>query len=233
MKPLLSLLFFVFIYFSMAMGQDTVKKDTSTVKQEKPYKIFLHSLTRRPDVYAREHQQQDSILRAKMHPEMHHPAIYIDGGFGYVIGGLRGAQANYSLNYQDGLSLFTFRGLANGSEKPNPTSRGLLSGLEYETTGTMTEYALMYGLRFNSNIGHAFNFSAGIDHDNRSAYYYDEANNKTQVKGDYIGVPFEANYQWYTRRFGVSFGLKLSGDISRHDFIGIGVDMGLGFHSSH
>jgi len=45
-------------------------------------------------------------------------------------------------------------------------------------------------------------------------------------------LPFEADYQWYTRRFGVSFGLKLTGDVSQHSFFGFGVDMGLGFHNS-
>ena len=232
MKYTLSVTALLFLFVLTARGQDTTKTDNRSRKKA----LFLRSLKTTfkhlsPPQFEHERITEDSIRRSMLPPEHHHPTLYIDGGFGYVAAGLRGVQANYSLNYQKGLSLFTFRGLANGSSRTDPSS--VFRIFSYEKTGTLSELALMYGLRFNSNQGHAYSFSAGIDHNDRSAYYYDSANNRTQIEGEYIGVPFEANYQWYTHRFGVSFGIKLSGNISRHDFIGIGVDMGLGYHSSH
>ncbi len=213
-----------------AIAQDTVKTnkpDALKKNRYRPRRPKLNDIFMSPAELQRMHKEQDSIYQ-KAHPEHHHPTLYVDGGFGYVIGGLRGYQANYSLNYQNGLSLFTFRGLTNGSSKQDA---GKI--FSYDITGSSHQLALMYGLRFNNNKGRAYSFSAGVDHVDRSAYYYDNANNRTQIEGEYIGVPFEANYEWYTRRFGVSFGLKLSGDVSRHSFFGIGVDMGLGFHSTH
>jgi hypothetical protein len=229
MKPLSLLFSLLFLCVFSASAQDTVKNiKPDTVKTRyRPRRPKFSDIFLSPIEFQRIHRQQDSIYQ-KTHPEYHHPTLYVDGGLGIVLGGLRGYQANYSLNYQNGLSLFTFRGLANGSSKYDPDKF-----FGYETTGSSGQLALMYGLRFNDNHGSAYSFSAGIDHVNRSAYYYDSNNNRTQIEGEYIGVPFEANYQVYTRRFGVSFGIKLSGDVSRHSFFGLGVDMGLGFHTTH
>jgi hypothetical protein len=232
MKHLLPLLLLVFIFFSKAVGQDTVKKDTTKAKQEKPYQILLHSITKHPDAYSRERRQQDSIHLAKLGPETHHPAIYIEGGFGYTFAGLRGIEGNYSLNYQYKKSLFTLRGLGTASYRDDPYTHQWFE-LYSQETGGLAEYSFLYGLRFVNNNQQALSFSAGIGDDRRSLYSYDAHDNKTVTRENYFGVPFEANYQIFSRRFGASFGIKLFGDISQHSFAGIGVNLGLGYHYAH
>ena len=227
-------LFFVALLslsFVCAKGQDTVKRSAPVSHRKKPIPLIIHSLNESPEELRREHQQRDSIRWASQKPESHHPALYVDFGFGGAVG-VNGLQGNYSLNYQYDRSLFTVRGVGietfrTKSSEVTPVNYFLFP----EASGSLTQYAFLYGWRFTSRFNQAFSVSAGISTNDRFFYY--QGSQRVHIEDHYAGVPFEANYQWFTRRFGVSFGLKLSGDISQHSFVGFGVDMGLGFHKSH
>jgi len=180
----------------------------------------------------KEMQEEDSLRHSLLPPEKHHPVLYVDGGFGYTFAGLRGIEGNYSLNYQYKKSLFTLRGLGTASYRNDPYSHKLFN-LYSQETGSLAQYSFLYGLRFSNNSSHAYSLSLGIADDRRSLYSYDMKDNKTIARENYAGIPFEANYQWYTQRFGASFAIKLMGDVSKHSFAAIGIAMGLGYHTSH
>ena len=216
--------------FLIAKGQeDTVKHSVPAPQPGKPTSLIKHSLNETPEELRLEHQQRDSIRWASQKPERHHPVLYIDLGFGGAVG-VNGLQGNYSLNYQYQRSLFTFRGVGIETFR---TKSSEIAPVNYfifpEASGSLTQYAFLYGWRF-THRNQGFSFSAGISTNDRFLYY--EGSQRVHIETYYAGVPFEANYQWFTRRFGVSFGLKLSGDISQHSFVGFGVDMGLGFHNN-
>jgi hypothetical protein len=215
-----------------AKAQDTVKaQDPAAHLRLLRHRLKRDILTHPSLVTKNEILEEDSVRRSLLLPEKHHPVLYVDGGFGYTFAGLRGIEGSYSLNYGYKHNLFTFRGLGTASYEDNP--KDIFRLFPDQPTGSMSQYALLYGWRITGLPGHAFSLSAGISADSRRLYSYDNTNQQTHTVENYAGLPFEANYQWFTRRFGVSFGIKLTGDISKHDFIGIGVDMGLGFHNSH
>lgn len=212
-------------------AQDTTKaKDTIAQLRALSLRRFKHSFSLLPPYkLKKERQTEDSIRRTLLPPEGRHPILYVDAGFGYTFAGLRGIEGNYSLNYQYKMSLFTLRGLGTASYRSDPTK---FIDLWSRETGGLAQYSFLYGLRFSNNEGHAYSFSAGIADDRRSVYsYYDKI--KTVARENYAGIPFEADYQWYTHRFGASFNIKFMGDVSKHSFAAIGVAMGLGYHTSH
>jgi hypothetical protein len=226
----LKYLFFVALLslcFVVAKGQDTVKRSTPG---ERPAPLIIHSLNESPEDLILEHRQRDSIRKATQKPESSHPALYVDFGFGGAVG-INGLQGNYSLNYQIDRSLFTVRGLGIETFRVKSTELTPISYFIFpETSGSLSQYAFLYGWRF-TKYKQGFSFSAGISTNDRLINYI--GSKSVHIETYYTGVPFEANYQWFTDRFGVSFGLKLSGDISQHSFVGFGVDMGLGFHKVH
>lgn len=230
MRSLL-LCLFLSTCFLIAKGQDTLKHSPPAPKPQKTTPLILHSLNESPEELRREHQQRDSIRWATQKTESHHPAVYIDFGFGGAVG-VNGLQGNYSLNYQYDRSLFTVRSVGIETFR---TKSSEVTPVNYfffpEASGSFTQYAFLYGWRFTSRLNQAFSISVGISTNDRFFYY--QGSQRVHIEDYYAGIPFEANYQWFTRRFGVSFGLKLSGDISQHSFVGFGVDMGLGFHKAH
>jgi hypothetical protein len=208
-------------------AQDTVKSK-APANIHNPYRPEFKDMFLSPRQLQKKHAYQDSIIELTRPPEAKHPILYADFGFGASFG----LQGNYSLNYQYNQSLFTFRGLGVEAFEAKPANKTHLNLFQYRTTSSLGQYALLYGWRFTNNRNHAFSFSAGISADDRTFYHYYTTSQPTdKMESEYAGIPFEANYQWYGRRFGASFGLKLSGDISQHSFIGFGIDMGLGFHT--
>ena len=230
MKPLLLLTLLATLFFVNAKGQDTTKKSAPRFKPEPPLRMIFHPFTENPQAYQREHHYQDSIRRAALPPEMHHPTLYLDGGFGAGLLGEHGVQGNYSLNYQYDRSLFTFRGIDIAAYRYNPHQ--ILNIFPDQVTNSLDQYAFLYGWRFTNHRNRAYSFSLGVAADDRTIYFDGDNSQRLHTSSTYAGLPFEADYQWYTRRFGVSFGLKLTGDVSQHSFFGFGVDIGLGFHNS-
>jgi hypothetical protein len=228
----LSILFIAFLFFTAVYAQDTTK-----VIHPKP---SVHQLLRNiiggPRETDRFRRRQDSLVRPTLPPETHHPDVYIDGGFGYSFLGVHGMQSNYSVNYQAGDGMFTFKGVDIASYKPNdnPYDYRLFKDWNLLETNSLDQLDFMYGRRFVNRAGqNAFNISAGIGIESRGFFYYTYPNmvqTRSETSAAYVGVPFEANYQLFSRRFGVSFNIKLSGDISRYSFASIGVALGLGYH---
>lgn len=226
MKYFLLVFALTLLCFLTAKSQDTVR---SAVPRTHPrHTSFIEMLHPNRDSLVYQHHYQDS-LEDSNHPEHHHPTLYLDFGFGESFG-IDGLQGNCSLNYQYERSLFTFRGI--GIETFQSKNGDPFYFIIPSASGSLTQYALLYGWRFTNHRNHGYSFSLGISTNDRF-FYYNAANQRVHIEQYYAGLPFEANYQWYTRRFGVSGGFKLSGDISRHSFVGIGVDMGLGFHNTH
>ena len=228
MKSFLFAFVLILLCFLSAKSQDTVKTAVPPKYPEHHHPSLKDIMHPDGEALIREHRYRDSLNDIN-HPEHHHPTLYLDFCFGESFG-INGLQGNYSLNYQYERSLFTFRSI--GIETFASKDEDPIYFIVPKASGSLTQYALLYGWRFTNNRSHGFSFSAGISTNDRF-YYYDATNQRVHIEQYYAGVPFEANYEWYTRRFGVSGGFKLSGDISRHSFVGIGVDMGLGFHNTH
>ena len=240
MKPLSILFSLLFLCVFSAVAQDTVKSlkpDTGkTAQKQTRYRpdhpkfgdIFLS-----PEKLRRKRQQQDSIYN-KMLPEHHHPGLYLDFGFGGAFVGIHGLEGSYSLNYENKNSLFTFRGLGTIAYTTRYTEETPFTYFpDYKTSNSLGEYALLYGWRFINQHNQALSVSVGISSDRRTYYYYYPNTPTEKANEYYAGLPFELNYNWFMSRFGVGGGLKVMGNISQHSFIGLGVDMSVGFHKSH
>lgn len=218
MKPFL--LAVILIYgFLNARSQDTAKN--------------IHPQTPHTRSYYREaaRASRDSISRGKKFP-----TIFATGGFGTTIIANETVeaafQAYWDLNYQYKRNLFTVREVyIITSRNPHPGDP------EYNVinlpivTGHITQYALLYGRRLVNDHGHALSFSAGISTNDNFLIFKGPATHAVNISRNYAGIPFEVNYGWYARYLGPSFGFKLTGDISRYSFVGLGFDVGLGLHN--
>ena len=236
MKYLSLFFFLLFLTPITIMAQDAVKTvspDTLTTKQKiRKYRTSppgIHDVFASPRDRRRQHHQQDSIFN-KVHPEHHHPGIYIDVGFGGAFAGINGLEGNYSLNYENKNSLFTFRGLGTVDFTSDVSSIFFLP--DFKTNNSLGEYALMYGRRFINEKHKALSLSLGISSDRRTFYYY-YPHTTSKTDSYYAGLPFEINYHWFMGRFGVGGGFKVTGNISKYSFIGLGIDQSVGFHKSH
>jgi hypothetical protein len=228
----LSLLLLALLFFTAASAQDTTKLNSPKPGMHQVWRSILLG----PHEVDQFRRRQDSLLRPKLPPEMHHPAIYADGGFGYAFVGVHGLMSNYSVNYEDGYGMFTFKGVNISSWRPddNPYDhRIILFGGDVKSN-SLNQLDFMYGWRFvNRPNQFALNVSAGLAVESRYFYYYEypsKIQTRYQNAATYPGVPIEVNYQLFARRFGASFNIKLSGDVSRYSFAAIGVALGLGYH---
>jgi hypothetical protein len=228
-----SLLIITTLFYTCAYAQDTAK-----IYRPKP---SLHQLLRNildgPLAVERYRRHQDSLIRPTLPPEYHHPAAYIDGGLGYAFLGVHGFVSNFSLNYQDDAGLFTLKGLNISSFRPtdNPYDRKKIIIFDDVESNSLDQIDLMYGKRLVDRTGQeAVNFSAGLAIESRYFYTYEypsaSVHIRNQTSTTYPGIPVEVNWQVFSRRFGASFNLKLSGDISKYSFASIGVALGLGYH---
>ena len=239
MKTLLLLSGLFFLRLVNVAAQDTskiVKPDTGTTRnasQFKGHRPTLKELFLPPRERHRKYSQLDSAYQVSF-PEHHHPGVYFDFSFGGAFAGITGLEGNYSLNYENKNSLFTFRGLGTVAFTTRYTSISPYDYFpDYKTSNSLGEYALLYGWRFINNHNSALSVSIGISSDRRTYYYYYPNTPTEKTNEYYAGLPFEANYNWFMSRFGVGGGFKVSGNISQHSFIGIGIDMSVGFHKTH
>ena len=240
MKPLSLLFSLLFLCVFSALAQDTAKTakpDTLTTRQKirkyRPSPPGIRNFFTSPQELHRRQHQQDSIFD-KMLPEQHHPGIYFDFGFGGAFIGIHGFEGSYSLNYENKNSLFTFRGLGTIAYTDTYTEITPFNYFPgFKTENSLGEYALMYGWRFINNKHNGLSFSLGISSDRRTFYYYYPKAPTEKTNEYYAGLPFEANYNWFMSRFGVGGGFKVMGNISQHSFIGLGIDLSVGFHKTH
>jgi hypothetical protein len=174
------------------------------------------------------------------------PIIYLDAAIDFPVAGVNGLGFSTSLNYQFQNNLVTarieaFQALASGTVALSPFT----VFPTYTNSGQLAEYSLMDGWRTVIG-GHSFSISAGISY-NDQVFVYQPTGAHIQTESYYVGVPFEMDFLWvkFHRKnyyhdsstpvparvkFGYSFGFKLSGNVSEHSYVALGiVFVGLGW----
>ena len=184
--------------------------------------------------------------------EANQPIIFgefVLGGAGRI-GGNGGMLIGGELNYQHNKDLFSIRYLENPQLEsdvllltpftPFPVLRQ--KHLNKET-------GLLYGKRWIYG-GSSLSISGGISFNSYLTNLTDENNDHYKTNEKYLGFPFEVNFKWFKSdnkksrilhglisfgsptSFGGSFGFKITGNISRNSFIGLGLVYGLGTHKN-
>jgi hypothetical protein len=173
------------------------------------------------------------------------PIVYVDINLSLAEGSSSGFLGGISLNYQLKDDLLTFR----VQQLIRLRNEGLSIIIPIFTTiEQIDEYAFLYGKRHiysNSSIS----YSGGISYLERRklveqidvlSYDYDKT----------IGFPFEFSFKWFKPKreryriyaivpvgkptsFGRSFGFKLTGNISKTTFVGLGISYGFGWHKKY
>lgn len=179
--------------------------------------------------------------------EKQNPIIFLDfnlGGFAsQSTGFLTGAELNYQLNQ----NLFSVAYVRRTEINISPLVIGFVALPILENTENVDEIAVLYGRRLLKE-GHSFSFSAGPSY---NAYYYSAgAGNSSWERANEFGLSFEANVKWFKREkkrmrlyyvipvgkptsFGLNFGFRLSGNISKTSYLGISLVSGMGWHKNY
>lgn len=179
------------------------------------------------------------------------PIIYGDLGIGYARDLTKnGGILQYgSLNYQNKKNLFTFRYSEINQLGVSFVNMGLLALPILSNDIKMEEIALLYGWRFIDD-NFSYSFSAGLSTNNYIQKLQTEDGNYYKDKSQYIGVPFEFGIKWFKSKkspyriyelipvgkpigLGNSIGFKFLGNISKHSYIGLGIDFGIGYHKEY
>ncbi|SHK06320.1 hypothetical protein [Epilithonimonas mollis] len=179
------------------------------------------------------------------------PVIYGDLGIGYARDLTKnGGILQYgSLNYQNRKNLFTFRYSEINQLGVSFLNMGLLAFPILSNDIKMEEIAILYGRRYIDD-NFSYSFSAGLSTNNYVQKFKTEDGNYYKDKSQYIGVPFEFGIKWFKKNkspyriyelipvgkpigLGNSVGFKLLGNISKHSYVGIGVDFGIGYHKEY
>lgn len=186
---------------------------------------------------------QDSLVTKPV--DVTNPILFTEYYVGLAGGTSSGFLGGFNLNYQTKNNLYTAR--YTGVVNAQLTGTFLIFPSFYNSE-TINEYAFLYGKRYIYD-NHSFSYSAGVSIVNRN-YLIDNSNNlKLYSDQNSFGFPFEVNVKWFKRekkpysifyRFkssarrkvsiGQSFGFKLVGNISKTYFVGVGLNMGVGWH---
>lgn len=182
--------------------------------------------------------------------ERQNPILFADifvGGAGAAVPGFGGG---YQLNYQSKAGLFALRLVSTISM--DIKGRQLGPFLAFPTVDKNTdfeEYAFLYGYRYIRN-NMSVSFLTGISNNLLTTYYYNESLEELYDKEIYAGLPYEFDIKFFkaTKRrfriyglipvgpktaFGGSIGFKLFGNFSRRNYVGLGVNYGLGYHKKY
>ena len=186
---------------------------------------------------------QDSLATKPV--DVTNPILFTEFYGGVAGGSSGGFFGGLNLNYQTKNNLYTAR--YTGVTNPRLTAV-LFIIPAFITDETITEYAFLFGKRHIYD-NHSFSYSGGVSIVNRN-YLIDNSNNlKLYSDQNSFGFPFEVNIKWFKRAkkpyriyyglipigkrkvgFGQSVGFKLVGNISKTYFIGVGLNMGVGWH---
>jgi hypothetical protein len=178
------------------------------------------------------------------------PIIFSDFLIGYALGKAGGITISPTLNYQKNRILFTARYVGSASFFSIPNRQDFLFPFlrKTETKSITEEFSLLTGYKTLISRGASISFSGGISR-NKFKYYGPEGSDP-EFRDYYLGVPFETSLLFFNRRkerfriYGLipvgkpnglsnSYGLKLYGNISRNSFIGLGLNLGYGFHKKY
>ena len=193
-----------------------------------------------------------SILSQEKQDSLHvktNPIIYATFNINYVSGLINGLAPGYSLNYQNNRNLFTFRFLEN--ENVLKTRQGFfppnLTVPYTEKKSIFKEYSLLYGKRFIKG-GFSYHISAGISYND---FTTSDITNDTSIKDTYFGFPLEIGCNWFNAKkevykaffgtlpvrertsFGRSIGFKLFANIAKESFVGLSLNIVLGWHKKY
>ena len=186
---------------------------------------------------------QDSLATKPV--DVTNPILFTEFYGGVAGGSSGGFFGGLNLNYQTKNNLYTAR--YTGVINPRLTAV-LFIIPAFITDETITEYAFLFGKRYIYN-NHSLSYSGGVSIVNRR-FLIDYPNNLNLYESqNNIGFPFEVNIKWFKRAkkpyriyyglipigkrkvgFGQSVGFKLVGNISKTYFVGVGLNMGVGWH---
>ena len=194
---------------------------------------------------------QDTLVNAS--ESKTNPVIFTEvyfGGAGSDNGGL--LLVGYNLNYQfrkNDLLTARFNGLLGLYQNFIVVSPLLVLPVS-ERKEIQKEFALLYGKRWTID-NYSLSASAGISYTDRDYYekvggYYEELNQ------NYFGVPFEINIKWFKPHkkkfrayyglipigkkkvsFGRSVGFKITGNLAKNNYVGLGFTYGFGWHKKY
>lgn len=175
------------------------------------------------------------------------PIVFADILLGHTAGEAGGFTGGASLRLQQNKSLFTLR--YTGTMRLHAKVASPLIPIPlFENRSSLDELGLLYGRRFIRN-GRAVGFSAGISHSTHRKRVSTAAVPQIQTTA-VLGLPFEADIHWFKSRkerlrlyglfpvgrptgLGGSIGFRLTGNLSKNSFVGLGVIIGLGFHKPY
>jgi len=158
--------------------------------------------------------------------EDNNPILYLEPFLGGYTGETGGFLWGGELNYQINKNLLSLR-----------YSQTMDIGVSYvlffpvsNTNAFTDEIALLYGRR-KINEGHSLSISLGPSF---NIYASNSLNGLERQRTKAIGVAFETNIKWFKKEkrnpFGFSYGIKLSGNISKKYYIGVSHILGVGWH---
>ena len=175
------------------------------------------------------------------------PILYFEGIVGYAGGNLSGFTLGGELNFQHKNDLFTVR-IQNHSDADTKFLAFFPFNLLFSKVN-IDEYSLLYGKRFVDN-NKSYSISAGLSN-NIKHERINENNEHYWTNERYIGFPFELNIKWFKEKkerfrvlygtipvgketsFGRSIGFKLYGNVAKTSYIGIALNIGLGWHKKY
>jgi len=198
------------------------------------FRLFLTGLTL---IYAINSFGQDPLKKMN-------PVIFFESSFSMPLTQL-GVQANLDLNYQVKANLYTLRFVGAAYFDVGTVA---LTPFNYfpkiSNKGGLEEYGALYGRRI-IKAGHSFNFSAGLSFNDRTGFKAGPDNQPQPYESYYIGLPFEATWSTFKAKkgryypfrkstaYGDSFGFKISGNVSQHSYVALGVVWGMGYHKQY
>lgn len=177
--------------------------------------------------------------------------IFGDLGIGYAkeIKNSGGIIQYGSVNFEKNKNLFTFR-YSEFNQLGIKIAPVSFTSIPFPSSDFKnTEIALLYGKRYIEN-GFSYSFSGGISTNKYEAYKTDDNNKSYTEKNNHIGFPIEFSIKWFKaekkpyRIYGIipvgkptalgnSIGFKFLGNISKHSYLAIGVDFGIGYHKEY
>jgi hypothetical protein len=188
-----------------------------------------------------------SLRTAAQEQQATNPIVFADMLLGHTGGEAGGFTAGASLRFQQNKSLFTLR--YTGTMRLHAKLASPLIPIPlFQNRSSLEEVGLLYGRRFIRN-GRAMSFSAGISHSTHRKLVNTATVPQNQASAA-LGLPFEADIHWFKSRkerlrlyglfpvgqptgLGGSIGFRLTGNLSRNSFVGLGVIIGLGFHKQY
>ncbi|WP_397444670.1 hypothetical protein [Polaribacter sp. R77954] len=182
-------------------------------------------------------QKKDTIVKKI------NPILFMDLGFGYANGSLKGFTGILSVNYQNKNDVFTLRHIGLAEYDNVDFFLALPFNIEYRRLG---EYAVLYGKRYIDE-GTSYHFSGGFSYNS----YQQIKSSNILASEAFVGFPLEAGISWFKNNkqrfrllysllpigkrtgFGRSFGVKLYANLSKRSFVGLGLSFGLGWHKTY